>query len=453
MQLHSLHALFVRSISGMSVLALTLAFLHLRAAAQVPYGIKIARHHGFTIHASEVQHDADSTVLQVVVVDSNGHPVRALDCDPAIGCSDENAAFWGAIRHWLIGTNVHVPRLRVQEHAAMSLGPHAIGFVLDHSPSMTTPRAIRMQRSVHSALEQLLPGDAVTVVKFTAAVNVEVPITTNHDEARRRFTVSGLNPKYDGTAIHDAVMRGIDEVSRYPGTRVLFVFTDGEDNSSKTSLDSVIRHAKRMRTTINIITYGMDDVSTLKPLAAMTGGCVHELSDVYDIDHLFAARYAALRWYYTVTAWRPSSHINEHAGAVLTMEGAHALDQPLHDVVDKLSGATIELVNGVTDEASVVLRLPRIKADSAADRMGFEGLDHLAGLLRSEADLAVEVLQDAGHTAQSHSKASTFEMVRRTLQSEGVDAQQILRGATVEDRFGSVLQGDGTSLYLVLYRP
>ncbi|MBU3741731.1 MAG: VWA domain-containing protein [Candidatus Kapabacteria bacterium] len=449
-----MHALFVRTVSDVSALVLlALTLLPVTALSQGGQGMKILRHQGLTLHASEIMHNADSTILQVVVVDSVGNPVRSLDCDPTIGCGEEIAAFWAAVKQRLVASGAYVRMLRVQEHAAVQTRPHAIGFVLDHSPSMTTPRAIRMQRAVHAALGQLVPGDAVTVVKFTADVNVEVPITTDHEEARRRFKVSGLNPKFDGTAIHDAIIRGIDELSQYADSRVLFVFTDGEDNSSRATLDSVIHYARRTRTTIHIITYGMDDVSKLTPLATATGGCVHELTDVYDLDQLFTARYAALRWYYTVTAWHPSDRAYDHAGAVLTMEGAHATDRPLLDVVGRFSGTAIELLHGVSDAASLVLRLPRTASDAYASGEAFEGLDALAAVLRAESDLAVEVLRNGTASERPEAMTSTFEQLRVAMERRGVEAQQIMRGATVEDRFGSALKADGTSLYLVLYRP
>ncbi|NQW30015.1 MAG: VWA domain-containing protein [Ignavibacteria bacterium] len=115
----------------------------------------------------------EKTVIELVLVDAEGKSIGGY-APPYLSSQAEARNLWKDF----VSANLSVPAMPDQmnftEESKSENESFAVGFVLDHSPSMTMPRAIRMQKAVQNALKTFDPLDYASVVKFTSNVTNEV---------------------------------------------------------------------------------------------------------------------------------------------------------------------------------------------------------------------------------------------------------------------------------------
>lgn len=405
---------------------------------------------GVSVVVGTNRHYADSTIAEVTLRDHTGKTCLGLSFDSRSPMDPYLVSLWRDTVLPMLGVPSDFDSCIATEHRSTRAVSYAVGFVLDHSPSMTTPRAIRMQRAVHAAIRRMQPSDAITVIKFTAAVRVEVPLMTDKPTALELFKINGINNQHDGTAIYDAVLRGLTELERAAtGQRpVLMVFTDGEDNASSVSLDSVIHVARRRNTMVHVISYGVSDTREVARLARATGGTMHELVDIYALDAVFLTKYQQLHTTHTVRVWHAPRHPMEHAGAITSLGGAKASERTILSILPLLPTEGIEILQGRSDAHSLVISMKKVTVQEAStDELRNEGLTGLGWMMRRESDVMIEVLRPM----ESNTGWDAFEDVRRVLMKAGVAAHRVVRGATIEQSLGHV-EGFKDGVLMIIYR-
>lgn len=112
--------------------------------------------------------------------------------------------------------------------------PLEIIVAVDVSGSMADSMH-QLKDATKKFLSALRPADRVTLIGFNDIVFTLA--RPNADLAARLRAVDRLAP-WGGTALYDVIVRGVDQLGRQPGRRVLVVFTDGEDRSSHVSLQA-----------------------------------------------------------------------------------------------------------------------------------------------------------------------------------------------------------------------
>jgi len=188
--------------------------------------------------------------------------------------------------------------------------PLRLGIVIDTSSSVTN-RFKFEQESAIDFLKKVLtgPNDLGFVVGVANSVLLVQDFTNNQDLLSR--AVSQLAPS-GGTALWDAVTFGVDKlVSRpepHPVARLLVVLSDGQNNSSSTSLRQVISQAQREEVFIySVSTKNADEAPdlissvgtrALRTLAELTGGAAFEPGSFHrlnvsldDLQQLIRGRY------------------------------------------------------------------------------------------------------------------------------------------------------------------
>jgi len=174
----------------------------------------------------------------------------------------------------------------------------SLALVLDVSRSMADKLGRVVDASVGFAAS-LGENDAVALYAFNHRLERIVPLT--RDRRRLREGIWSL-PCAGGTALYDALVRVVDDLRDVPGRKAIFVFSDGLDELSLTSLADAVRAA----TGGEILIYAtgiVDALPTGKPgredldvLARSTGGESHfilfadELPKIYRRvrEHLLA---------------------------------------------------------------------------------------------------------------------------------------------------------------------
>ncbi len=254
-------------------------------------------------------HYPNEIELNVSVIDTAGRFISGL-APPNFQGTGNYRAYWRALADSCPQMNstaqTRVRSFDVQEVREGSLDTHAVAFVLDHSPSMGDTRARRLQEAVARTMGIVKKQDYITAIKFTKSIKVEVPLTNDSNAYRDGFLIDGLEGYGGGTAIYDGVLAAIKELQKAPkgASKVVILFTDGDDNSSKSKIGAVYKAAKENNVRIYSIAYGMTEETPLQNLAQYTGGMMYRLYSVKEFPLAFADLYKALKNYYRVR-YRP----------------------------------------------------------------------------------------------------------------------------------------------------
>lgn len=385
----------------------------------------------------------DRVDFELILTDADGKTIGGY-APPYL----PNAADVPALWRDFISTQLSMPaeddQITVREERRADNQSYAVAFVLDHSPSMTMPRAVRMQRAVQSALRHFDQNDYVSVVKFTARVTVEVPPTSDKEEYMSSFKVNGLNMKSDGTAIFDATKRALDEMEELPASakRVLIVFTDGEDNSSSTQLDAVVEAAKKQQATVFAVTYGVTNDNPLTYLASQTGGRVHRLADVYDFDRIFLGIYRGLRHSYIVSVDNKRNVNDEEIfGAVTSLSASRSTGVRTSEVLALVPKSGVEIAPIISNDDLLVLNVDvNFLGSGDVHPADMPLIDSVATLLIQRNDLTLELLarNDPAANVDPTADMRRLDAIREQLIRRGVSPTRVVRvGGGFDSRFGS----------------
>ena len=162
--------------------------------------------------------------------------------------------------------------------------PITVVVMLDTSGSMT-PNIDLVKAGAEQFFLRLLPADRAQLGAFNDKIQLVSSLTGDRDEL-----VASLRDVDFGypTRLYDAVATGMDRLQGIEGRRVVLVFTDGDDTSSKTGLGKVLERARAEEVMVYAIGLesdyfdGVRRVRTrpdrgLKKLAEETGGGYFEL--------------------------------------------------------------------------------------------------------------------------------------------------------------------------------
>jgi len=112
--------------------------------------------------------------------------------------------------------------------------------MLDTSGSMTLTLDL-LREAAEQFLIRLLPIDKARVGAFNDKIQFSAEFTNNRDQ----LVTDVKNLDYgNGTRLWDAVAASLDELKNIEGRRVVLVFTDGDDTSSRVGLGTVIDRAR-----------------------------------------------------------------------------------------------------------------------------------------------------------------------------------------------------------------
>ncbi len=191
--------------------------------------------------------------------------------------------------------------------------PASVGFLIDNSNSMRPNR----ERVIAAAVEFAKHShakDEVFVLTFNEHVRPAFgPVVISEmnmgefgSAMSRTITARGM------TAIYDGILAGLERVADGQHTRqVLIVVSDGDDNSSRATLDEVIKQVHESDATI--YTIALTDPLTregnpglLRRLARATGGESYHPRRVDEIGTAFERISRDIRSAYTL-AYRPTT--------------------------------------------------------------------------------------------------------------------------------------------------
>jgi Ca-activated chloride channel family protein len=185
--------------------------------------------------------------------------------------------------------------------------------MLDTSASMTANLKL-LNRAAEQFLLRLLPVDRAQVGAFNDKIQLSGEFTNNRDEL-----IADLNNLYFGnpTRLNDAIGASLDALKDVDGRRVVLVFTDGEDTSSRTKFGTVLERSRDEE--VMVYSIGLESEyfngvrvvrsrpsRDLRRISEETGGGYFELSQTADLAPTFSRVATELRSQYLI-AFTPSA--------------------------------------------------------------------------------------------------------------------------------------------------
>ena len=185
--------------------------------------------------------------------------------------------------------------------------PFTAVVMLDTSASMTANLKL-LNRAAEQFLLRLLPVDRAQVGAFNDKIQLSGTFTNNRDEL-----ISALNDLYFGnpTRLNDGIAAGLDALQGIDGRRVVLVFTDGEDTSSRIGFKTVLERARDEEVMVYSIGLeseyfnGMRVVKSrpsrdLRKISDETGGGYFELLKTVELAPTFSRVAQELRSQYLI---------------------------------------------------------------------------------------------------------------------------------------------------------
>jgi Ca-activated chloride channel family protein len=197
--------------------------------------------------------DVDAVQVVTVVKDAAGEFVRGLPRDAFRVYEDDV--------------------LQPLSHFASEKIPLELVAAIDISGSMK--RAMPQVKSAAGQfLQGLEEGHEVTVLAFND--NLFTLARRGTDPSARARVLDRL-AAWGSTALYDAIVSGLEQLSRRPGRRAMVLFTDGDDKLSHATLELVIRRVESSDATLYMIGQGQAATNErlqqlLVRLAATSGG-------------------------------------------------------------------------------------------------------------------------------------------------------------------------------------
>lgn len=312
---------------------------------------------------------------------------------------------------------INVDDLSITESNDTTIESYAIALTLDNSPSMTRPRAVRMQRAVQHLLSSLDTNDLVSVVNFTGRTETQIALTNDHYKALATYAaVEGIDQRAGGTAVYDGIMASLEELAKTPAStdRALIVFTDGEDNTSAYRMEEVIARAKTLNVKIYAIVYGMTDRRPLDQLTRETGGKIRELTDADSFDKVFLGLYNSLRHTYTVTIKTQAPEEIESVLSAVTTVRTDQKETDIHTsgIVQMLPKQDVSIPSDVQTASALVVKM-NVNFDDRAmiSPRDVSALDSIATVLIQRADIDVEISNDL-HGSSTNSDSAEMALLR-----------------------------------------
>jgi Ca-activated chloride channel family protein len=139
--------------------------------------------------------------------------------------------------------------------------------------------------------------DFICVLGFSEKVDIKLKLSQNLKKINS--TVNKMQAD-SSTALYDAMREGLSEIRKEDGLNVLVVLTDGNDNSSRSKWDQVIKDAQKDDTPIYIIGLGDVNKDTLNLIAQETHGHFYYTETSNSLDAIYAKISKQLQAFYNL---------------------------------------------------------------------------------------------------------------------------------------------------------
>jgi len=171
--------------------------------------------------------------------------------------------------------------------------PVSMGLVIDNSGSMRDKRP-RVNEAAITLVQGSNPQDEAFVVNFNDDYYLDLDKDFSSSIPELKEALERIDSR-GSTALYDAIIGSLDHLKKaHKDKRVLLVVTDGEDNTSRNSLEKAIREIQKTDTviyTIGLLSEEKGKSKTkakkaLKEIADASGGLAYFPENVEDVHNI-----------------------------------------------------------------------------------------------------------------------------------------------------------------------
>jgi Ca-activated chloride channel family protein len=175
--------------------------------------------------------------------------------------------------------------------------PLTVFFLLDSSHSMQslqdgTRKYEVSKKALLGVLDQMQPQDQMMAIGFHEKSWIISEMTQDIESVRRSVTAGKAT--LGKTALYDTLISTVKQSRNYSGRKVIIICSDGDDNSSKSSLKDVTTLLKS--TDVTVMTFGTKmrgDIEkkgreALQSIAEVTGGSAFFSARMTDLESVIA---------------------------------------------------------------------------------------------------------------------------------------------------------------------
>lgn len=186
-----------------------------------------------------------------------------------------------------------------------------VSVALDISGSMTKSLE-HVKQAVGRFVSSFKPADHITLLAFNDRVFV---VSRDTETSEQRLEALGRIEALGGTAIYDAIVKGLDLLGTEISRRALVVFSDGRDMHSLLSARQVEARLKTSDAAVYVVVSGKtsdmkETLGVLERVAAASGGRIYSIADVKkDLTGVLTEIYQDVAEHYLL-AFAPSGAID-----------------------------------------------------------------------------------------------------------------------------------------------
>lgn len=179
--------------------------------------------------------------------------------------------------------------------------PLAAILVLDISASMLL-KLEDARRAAHAFLDALKPEDEVGLYTFNTSIVGSIDLTK--ERSALHAAIDEARPAGE-TALYDVTAAALRRLKVTKSRKAVVLFTDGEDNRSRLSVNQVIEMARASEVSIFSVAQGADESKTLmvflNRLAEETGGRSYFIGNIKKLPEVFRTILTELKNQYFMT--------------------------------------------------------------------------------------------------------------------------------------------------------
>ena len=171
--------------------------------------------------------------------------------------------------------------------------PVSMGLVIDNSGSMRDKRP-RVNEAAITLVQASNPQDEAFVVNFNDDYYLDLDKDFTNSVPELKEALERIDSR-GSTALYDAIIGSLDHLKKaHKDKRVLLIVTDGEDNTSRNSLEKTIREIQKTDTVIYTIGLLSEEKGkakakakkALKEIADASGGLAYFPENVEDVHNI-----------------------------------------------------------------------------------------------------------------------------------------------------------------------
>lgn len=208
---------------------------------------------------------------------------------------------------------VPIEQFNVREYGANDSIPYYIALTVDYSGSMSgVTNAIFEGTELFISLKY--NNDRIAFCTFNKDFDLKIPFEKNKEKLLEEFRAKRMQGFGLYSGLFDAIYKSIDMFTTMPDDgfpRLVVVFSDGDDNYSRSKIGQIIALAKKNKVHVFTVAFGYSIDENLQEISFNTGGKFYKAYSKEELKRIFLDIYMSLRNYYLIT-YKPPKYWGFH---------------------------------------------------------------------------------------------------------------------------------------------